>query len=156
MTINFDDFMYEVSQIMKEDLRPDFEGKIKLTINEKFPIQIEYNTVEQMILMSAPIHTLEEGRLKEAILSDALKANNFTQESPGVLSFIPDTNELFIFSYSSLVHNTPQKFCELFYELIAKTERWVDALNSGATSPEEITNIKTTSSSLLQVKEKGI
>ena len=156
MTTNYDDFMYEVSQLMKEDLRPDFQGKIKLSINEKFSIQIEYNNVEQSILISSAIHTIEEGGIREAILSDCLKSNNFIRESPGILSYLPKTNELFLFCYSSLAHSTSQTFCDLFYLFIAKAQRWIDALDSGASSPQEIADLKTSSSSILQMKEKGI
>lgn len=136
--MNFNDLMYELSQLLKEDIKPDLNQSCSLLINQTYSVQLEMDISGETLLMGCFICELPPGKFRENILKDALKAQFDTKNEKSILGYSEATNQLALFQN---VYNYDLNGQILYDELcnfVDTVKEWKDAIDSGKTSPEGV------------------
>lgn len=131
----FRQLLYDLGDLIAQDLFIDEHGVCRLFVNEKFPIQLESDQSEEMLYFIAPIAEVPPGRFREQVLKEAMKENEQTKGCDGTLGYVFQKNLLtFCFEYP-FEQLTGTLLADLLEKITPKIEAWYDALARGSAGP---------------------
>lgn len=129
----FAELLIELGKLLETDLRPDVNGACKLYIHEQLQVQIEYQELQERLLMACFLAEIPPGKFRENILKDALKAN-WPHPTSGTLCYCQRNNRLALFEWISTINLTGQKLLGILNTFISKADKWRIAIETGQTS----------------------
>lgn len=134
--MNFKDLLYELSQILGQDLKADLNQVCPLVIDETYHVQLEMDISGDSILMGCYMCELPPGKFRENILKDALKAGFDTKKEKSILGYCEQINQLALFEYVPNYDLNGQRLYEALCIFVDRVKDWKSAIDSGKTSPD--------------------
>ncbi len=129
----FTELLEELGDLLNTDLRPDVRGHCKISIDDTWNVQIEFQPERERLLIASFLCDVPPGKLRENILKDGLKANWPTPKG-GVLCYSERNNKLCLFDYVSTEHLTGKQLASALDAFITQGKSWQKAVETGTTS----------------------
>lgn len=133
MIDQFHELINALGQYLKIPLKPDKRGACKLSFNNLFHIQLDYDPSKERILMASFVCDIPPGKLRENVFRDALKINHPFPEA-GIFGYCERTNKLSLFTYIPLSGLTASKLASTLSSFIEKANKWREAVGMGQTA----------------------
>jgi Tir chaperone protein (CesT) family len=111
-------------------LEPDANDSCLITMGIGITLQIELDR-SGLILMGCRLGTVHMGRYRDNLIREALKSNEATFPSTGVLGFSQKSNQLILFMKIDPVTFTIHQILKLLPPFVAKAKLWTDAIAKG-------------------------
>jgi len=137
----FRQILYDFGDLVAEELYIDDQGVCRLFLNEKFPLQLELDQSEEMLIMISSIAEVPPGKFREQVMKEAMKENELMRGKDGVLGYVLQRNMLTFHYQYPLEQVTGTFLADLLETLIPKIEAWYDALARGSAGPNPQTPI---------------
>jgi hypothetical protein len=133
--MNFNDLIYELSQILKTDLKADLNQICPLVIDEEYHVQLEMDISGDSILIGCFVCELPPGKFRENILKDALKASHETKNEKSVFGYCEQVNQLTLFENIPNYDLNGEILYNEICDFVDRVKEWKSAIDSGKTSP---------------------
>lgn len=134
--MNFNDLIYELSQILGEELKADLNQICPLVIDEDYHVQLEMDISGDSILIGSFICELPPGKFRENILKDALKAQFETKDKKSILGYCEQINKLALFENVPNYDLNGETLFERLCNFVEQVKEWKEAIDKGKTSPD--------------------
>ena len=134
--MNFNDLVYELSQILGEELKADLNQICPLVIEENLHVQLEMDISGESVLMGCFICELPPGKFRENILKDSLKAQFDSKLEKSVLGYCEQINQLALFQNVSNYDLNGEALYKELCSFVDRVKDWKSAIESGKTSPD--------------------
>jgi hypothetical protein len=130
MKSRFEEILIELGTALEIELHPDHNGACKLSVSNAPSIQIEYNEVQQALLIASFLAEVPPGKFRENTFKTALKSN---QEQPQTarLGFCTQTNQLALFQFIPIQSLTVTMLQTALAQFIDKAIAWKKGIETG-------------------------
>lgn len=135
----FRQILYDLSELLSEDLFIDKHGVCRIVFNETIVFQLELDPYEQHLFLISPIAEVPPGKYREQVFKEALKDCARSKGSEGVLSFAPTQNKLCYHLQLPLERVNGDRLATALEMAVPKVESWMEALNRGTAGPNPTT-----------------
>jgi hypothetical protein len=144
----------EFEPFFKCHLEPDSHDSCLIKMGLGISIQIEIDRYGYL-LIGCRVGTIPIGRFRDNVLKQALKSNEFTLPSTGILGFSQKTHHLILFIKMNPTSLTPDQIQAQLPPFIKKAKRWVDAIAKGEIPPIDQESKSGSPSGLFSLISKG-
>jgi hypothetical protein len=133
--MSFQDIVSGLSQILGIDLVIDSNKAVKLLLDNKVQMQLEFHSFNDSYCIICPIEQLFQGGRREEILKAALKSNHMFRAYGGHFGFVEKKGFLLLFAYVHQSIANPESVFQQMVELSKQARSWIEALESGQSHP---------------------
>jgi hypothetical protein len=129
----FETLLIELSAAMKvrKKFTPDKNGACMLKFKNGISVQMEPDNSGHMLLLAAEIAPLSQGRYRENVCREALKANGLPPPNYGVFAWGKKTEALLLTDQLFFEELTGDKFVEYLRQFVQKAGLWKEGLSKG-------------------------
>ena len=121
----------ELGKVLKIALKPDKNNCCVLAFKNGSSLQMELDPRGENIILATDLGELTQGRYRENILREALKANGLPAPQCGIFAYGKKTEALLLTDQLSLDELTGEKLVEYLVPFMQKAEIWKNAIKSG-------------------------
>lgn len=127
----FESLLDELSKALNiPDLHPDQNKACLIKFKTNLRVQVEMDSGQENVLIASTLGTLQDGRYKENILREALKANGLPGPLHGILAYSTKTGHLILFEYLPTKELTGDKIADAIAPFSEKALRWKNAIEN--------------------------
>ncbi len=128
----FESLLKEFETFFKCPLQPDQNDSCLIKLGIGISIQIELNR-QGFVLMGCRLGAVPMSRYRDNLIREALKSNEATLPSTGILGFSRKSNQFILFmTLNSLLVNA-ELISTVMPPFIAKAKLWAEAITKGET-----------------------
>ena len=127
----FANLLEEIGKLFKTKLQPDKLGTCVLKFRSGVQVQLEVDSKGQNLILASVLGTLSQGRYRENIFREALKANGLPPPRFGVFAYGKKNESLVLFDSLALEEVSAQKLADYLMEFTQKAEIWKNAITQG-------------------------
>ena len=131
----FAQILYDLGQLIDEDLFPNEIGACRLNMNEKFSMQMQVDDSGKYLLIITAIAEISPGKYKENVLREALKENERMRGTMGDFGFSDKLGKLMHSTRLLLDEVTGSSLGDELELLVPYIESWYDAIKNGQAGP---------------------
>lgn len=127
-------FIEELGKALNiKDLKPDKFNTCLLKIEQKIEVQIEMDKDPNYLFFGTILGEIPPGRYRENLFEAALKTNNSTPISTGILAYSKKNNQLIMFQRISTKDLNGNKIADSLKTFVEKAKVWKEAIERGDT-----------------------
>lgn len=126
----FGSILKEFEALFNCPLEPDENNSCFITLEIGLSVQIEMDR-GGMILIGCRLGAVHMGRYRNNLIQQALKLNNNSPLSTGVIGFSQKSNQLILFTKLNPLLLNQNQIITLLPAFINKAKVWKEAINSG-------------------------
>jgi hypothetical protein len=127
----FGALLEELSAVTKIKLPITAKTGCKIRYPDKLCLTIEQDPTGESIFLIADIGTPGEGRFKESILKEALRANGRQKSQGGIFCYSPKAEKLLLFDQLPLEDLNGQRLSEIMITMSEVARHWRDSIARG-------------------------
>ena len=135
VTDRFGALIEELAAATKMKLAPDSHGSVMIRYKDKLRVYIEPDVLGETVSLLIEIGPPGEGKYRETILREALRANGQPFPRLGTFSYGQKKESLLIFETVPIEDLTGARLSELITQLADKARVWRDSVARGETPP---------------------
>jgi hypothetical protein len=135
VTDRFGVLIEELAAVTQMKLTPDSHGAIMIRYKDKLEAYVEPDALGDFVHVLIEIGKPGEGKYRENILREALRANGQPEPRLGTFSYGQKRESLLIFETVSMEDLTGARLSELMTQLSDKARVWRDAISRGELPP---------------------
>lgn len=125
----YENIIEELGKALKTTLKPDAHGACLLKFKNGIQVQLEADG--ETILMVSEIAPLSEGRFRENVFKEALKANGLPPPRHGIFAHSKKAESLVLYDSISMIELSGIRLAEQLRPFVTKAHHWKEALNRG-------------------------
>lgn len=125
------DIVEQLAKVLQIKLAPDKNRACLLRFKNGVAIQMELDKRGENVLMVSDLGQVPQGRYRENLFREALKANGLPLPLHGIFAFGAKTESLLLYNSLSIEELTGQKLAEALTPFSQKAELWKNAITSG-------------------------
>jgi Tir chaperone protein (CesT) family len=111
------------------DLHPDRNNSCLITLQSGIQIQLELDKSGQFLILGSDLGSiLQQGKYRENLFQEALKANDLPYPTHGILAYSKKTDHLVLFEKINIRDLTGEKIAAQVTPFLEKAALWSDAL----------------------------
>lgn len=128
----FESLLDELSKAMKiRDLHPDRNHTCKIKLANGLEIQIEMDSMAREVIIGCDLGQVNEGRYRENLFREALKANGMPAPRHGILAYSNKTEHMVLFDPLPVKDLTGDKIADAIGPFTEKALMWKGAIERG-------------------------
>lgn len=128
----FESMLQEIGQVMNiKDLHPDEHNTCLIRFKIGLDVQIEPYTKGEFLLIGCPVCTIPQGRFRESVFREALKANGMTPPRHGDFGYSPSSDRLILFAFLPLQDLNGEKVASFLGPFMEKALNWKQLIERG-------------------------
>ena len=135
VTDRFGALIEELAAVTQLKLAPDSHGAVMIRYKDTLQVYIEPDSLGESVHLLIEIGKPGEGKYRENILREALRANGQPFPRLGTFSYGQKKESLVIFEAVSMEDLTGARLAELVSQLSEKARVWRDSIARGETPP---------------------
>jgi|AMWB02.1.fsa_nt_gi hypothetical protein len=135
VTDRFGALIEELAEVIQMKLTPDSHGAVMISYKDKLQVYIEPDVLGEAVDLLIEIGKPGEGKYRETILREALRANGQPFPRLGTFSYGQKRESLLIFETSPMEDLTGAQLAELITQLSDKARVWRDSIARGELPP---------------------
>lgn len=123
----------ELAQQLSVKLEPDTHNACRLQFKDGLVLSMQPNSTLDTLRVVVEIATPGQGRYREAILKEALRANGLPYPHVGTFAFSPKTDMLLLCDQLPMEELSGQRLAEIIKQLSDKAREWKESIARGET-----------------------
>lgn len=128
----FESLLEELGKVMQiKDLHPDRNHSCKIRLANGLEIQIEMDSMGHELIIGCELGHLPQGRYRENIFKEALKANGLPAPRHGTLAYSNKSENLVLFESLPLKELTGEKIADVIGPFSEKALLWKGSIERG-------------------------
>lgn len=128
----FSTILAEIGEALKiPDLHPDQSNSCLINLASGVKIQIEIDKKGDSILIGSELGTIHQGRYRENVFREALKANGMPHPLHGIIAYSKNADKIVLFEKIPLKDYHIEKVIAMLPPFLEKAKTWRDALARG-------------------------
>ena len=131
ITDKFGNLLQELGQILKAKLEPDKNGACLLRFKNGLQVQLELGSRGENLMLVCDLGELSQGRYRENIFREALKANGLPPPRSGIFAYGKKTESLVLYDQLLLEELSGQKLADFLRSFTQKAELWKTSIARG-------------------------
>ena len=126
----FESLLKEFETFFKCPLQPDQNDSCLIKMGIGISIQLELNR-QGLVLIGCRLGVVPMSRYRDNLIREALKSNEATLPSTGILGFSKKSNQLILFMYLNPLLVNSDLISTVMPPFIAKAKLWAEAIMKG-------------------------
>jgi hypothetical protein len=126
----FGAILKEFESFFNTSLEPDDNNSCLINLGIGVSVQIELDRYG-MLLIGSRLGAVHMGRFRDNLIRQALKSNDMTPPSTGVLGFSQKSNQLILFTKLNPQQLNPHQIVNLLPLFVNKAKLWKEAIEKG-------------------------
>jgi hypothetical protein len=135
VTDRFGALIEELSTALKIKLAPDSHNACKIRFPDKLEVYLEPDTSEEQLQVLVEIGKPGEGKYRENLLKEALRANGLPFPRIGVFCYSQKGDSLLIFDFLPMEDVNGIRVADVISQLSEKARIWRDSISRGELPP---------------------
>jgi hypothetical protein len=131
ITDKFGNLLQELGNVLKTELKPDKNNACLLKFKSGIAIQLEVDSKGENVIIACDLGQLPQGRYRENIFREALKANGLPPPRNGIFAFAKKSESLVLYDKLPIEETTGQKLLDYLQPFSQKAELWKGAITRG-------------------------
>ena len=131
ITDKFDNLIQELGVTLKIKLKPDKNNACLLRFKNGIQIQLEVDSRGEKLVLAADLGQVPQGRYRENIFREALKANGLAPPRNGIFAYSKKNESLVLCDSIPLEELTGTKLADYLHSFMQKGELWKNAITRG-------------------------
>lgn len=132
MTDVFSTLLQELGELIKiNDLHPDSNNSCLIKLPNGLEIQLEPDSRSEFLIIGTTIGSVPQGRYRESIFREALKANGMPLPRYGIFSFSKKSDKLVLFDRLHLKDLSGLKIFDFIKPFAEKAFSWKGSIAQG-------------------------
>jgi hypothetical protein len=131
ITDKFGNLLQELGKLLKTKLEPDKNNACLLKFKSGVSVQMELDSRGENLILAADLGTLSQGRYRENVFREALKANGLPPPRNGIFAFGMKNESLVLCDKLSLEELSGQKLADFLLQFTQKAELWMNGIKRG-------------------------
>ena len=131
ITDRFGALLEELGTAMKIKLAPDTHGACRIRFRDKLEVTLSPDNVGEFLNIVIEIGNPGEGKYRENVFREALKANGLPEPRNGILCFGTKKNILLLCDSISFEDIHGQRLADIIQTLAQKARQWKESLSRG-------------------------
>lgn len=128
----FESLLEELSQTMKiANLHPDRNHSCQIHLPNGLDIQIEIDSMGREVIIGCDLGPVQQGRYRENVFREALKANAMPAPRHGILAYSNKTEHMILFEPLPVKDLTGEKIADAIAPFTEKALLWKGSLERG-------------------------
>ena len=127
----FSNLLEDLGKLFKTPLKPDKLGACVLKFQNGIQVQLEVDSKGKNLILAAVLGILPQGRYRENIFREALKANGLPPPRFGVFAYGKKNESLVLCDELVLDELSAQKLADYLMQFTQKAEIWKNAITQG-------------------------
>jgi hypothetical protein len=127
----FSNLLEELGQIFKISLKPDKNSACALKFKNGIQVQIELDPRAENLLVISDLGQINQGRYRENVFREALKANGLPPPRNGIFAFGKKNESLVLYDTLVLEELSGQKLADFLQLFTQKAELWKNGIARG-------------------------
>ena len=121
----------ELGKVLKTSLKPDKLNCCLLKFKTGTQVQMELDSRGENIHIAASLGELPQGRYRENVMKEALKANGLPPPQKGIFAYGKKTESLLLFDELSLNELSGDKLADYLSGFVQKADLWRETITRG-------------------------
>jgi hypothetical protein len=135
ITDRFGALLEELGQAMKLKLAPDSHNACRIRFPDKLAVHLSPDKVGEYLNIVIEIGNPGEGKYKENVFREALRANGLPGQRNGIFCYGPKKDILLLYDTITFEDVHGQRLFDIIQTLCQKAREWKDALSRGEIPP---------------------
>lgn len=131
ITDKFGNLLQELGQVLKATLKPDKHDACVLRFKNGIQVQLEADSRGEKVVIAADLGQVPQGRFRENVFREALKANGLPPPRNGIFAYGKKTESLVLCENLSLEELSGQKLADFLLHFTQKAELWKNSIARG-------------------------
>lgn len=131
LTDQFAILIDELGKIMQIKLAPDANNACQIRYPDGLEIRLDPDRLGEVLFVTCELGPLPQGRYRENLFREALKANGLPPPRNGVFAFNPKKEMLILFEQAPFFDLNAIKTADLLSAFSQKARIWKDAISRG-------------------------
>ena len=127
----FTNLLEELGKIFKAPLQPDKLGACVLKFKNGLQVQMEMDAKGQNVILAAQLGSISQGRFRENLFREALKANGLPPPRFGIFAYGKKNESLVLCDSLSIEELSGQKLADYLQQFTQKAEIWKNGIERG-------------------------
>jgi hypothetical protein len=135
VTDRFGALIEELSTAMKIKLVPDSHNACRIRFKDKLEVYMEPDTSGEVLQVLIDIGKPGEGRFRENLLREALRANGLPSPRIGTFCYGQKSDSLLLFDFLPMEDLNGTRLTDIILQLSEKSRLWRDSIARGEIPP---------------------
>lgn len=131
ITDKFGNLLEELGKTLKVSLKPDKHGDCLLRFKSGVSVQLECDSTGEKLHVVSDLGQIPQGRYRENVMREALKANGLPPPRQGVFAFGKKSESLILQDTLNFDELSGEKLAEFLQLFTQKAELWKNTITRG-------------------------
>ena len=127
-----------LGEIFQIPLHVDRNHACAIQIKKGLIIQLQTDIAQELLVITSQIIELPPGKFRENVLQAAMRSNGKKDPLIGIFSYVPKSNQLFLFQKYPFDILTSERLANLLVPFMDMAEHWRDAIGAGRAGPIDL------------------
>lgn len=152
ITDRFGALIEELGTVLRVKLTPDSNGACLIRFKDQLGVYLELDSLGEGVQIMVEIGKAGEGKFRENILREALRANGLPPPRTGIFCYSQKKDSLLLYEPLPIEDLTGGRLAEVITQISEKARLWRDSIARGELPPFRSTVGRSTSSGFMGLR----